>query len=94
MTQALCTITSGGEDGAVKTWSRNGMLRFALVITAITAAVSYSLQKRTLFQAQTAHPVYAVDWNADSTKVCYCSSEDCFIKLLKAQVWDWCFHHS
>lgn len=36
--------------------------------------------------AQNGRPVYAVDWNADGTKVIYCAGENCFIKSLKAQV--------
>lgn len=56
----------GGEDGCVKMWSRNGMLRSQLV--------------------QLGRPVYAVEWNSDSTKLVYSYGEHCSIKLLKAQV--------
>lgn len=68
-------MNAGGEDGAVKMWSRNGMLRSVL--------------------AQLGKPVYAVDWNGDSTKLVYCAGEECHIKQLKAQVrgrgqkWGW-----
>ncbi|KAH7708444.1 WD40 repeat [Aphelenchoides avenae] len=60
------SFLSCGEEGAVKMWSRSGMLRSVL--------------------AQNGRPVYAVDWNADGTKVIYCAGENCFIKSLKAQM--------
>lgn len=59
---------SGGEDGCVKMWSRNGMLR-------------------SLF-ANVGKPVYCLDWNKDSSKLVYCAGEECYIKLLNAQVDD------
>lgn len=36
--------------------------------------------------AQDARPIYSLDWNADSTRIVYCTGEYCIIKSLKAQV--------
>ncbi|KAI6204717.1 Intraflagellar transport protein 80-like protein [Aphelenchoides besseyi] len=35
--------------------------------------------------AQYGRPVYAADWNADGSRVVYCTGEHCYIKSLKAQ---------
>lgn len=35
---------------------------------------------------QNGRAVYALDWNANSTKVAYSVGEDCFIKSLKVHV--------
>lgn len=62
----LKCMIAAGEDGTVKMWSRNGMLRSVLV--------------------QAGRAAYSADWNPQSNKVAYCSGEECFIKMLKAQV--------
>ncbi|KAI6172849.1 Intraflagellar transport protein 80-like protein [Aphelenchoides besseyi] len=36
--------------------------------------------------AQYGRPVYAADWNADGSRVVYCTGEHCYIKSLKAQI--------
>ncbi|KAI6222302.1 Intraflagellar transport protein 80-like protein [Aphelenchoides fujianensis] len=41
--------------------------------------------------AQYGRPVYAADWNADGSRVVYCTGEHCYIKLLKAH---WKAHES
>ncbi|KAF7629982.1 hypothetical protein Mgra_00009011 [Meloidogyne graminicola] len=57
---------ASGEDGCVKIWSRNGMLRSVI--------------------AQIGKPVYSLDWNGDSTKLVYCSGDECYIKQLNIQI--------
>ena len=36
--------------------------------------------------AQVGKPVYSLDWNGDSSKLVYCSGDECFIKQLNVQV--------
>lgn len=37
---------------------------------------------------QNGRAVYALDWNVNGTKIVYCVGEDCFVKSLKAHVYN------
>lgn len=69
----------GGEDGFVKMWSRNGMLRS--VLAQFPSAVYWFVRvsiKWFIFSSAA--------WDNTSTRVLYCNGDSCYIKSLKMQL--------
>lgn len=69
-----------GEDGAVKIWSRTGMLRTVLIQNGTLHAYVLIILIYILY---TVIPVYAACWSPDSTQVLYTSGKSLVIKPLQ-----------
>jgi hypothetical protein len=85
-------VTSAGEDGIVKLWSRNGMLRSTLAQTCkiFTRLVNYYFTIVASLPTITyvilwciASPVYSVAWSVDGQQVLYTTGKYLVIKSIQ-----------
>lgn len=70
-------LASGGEDGSLKIWSRNGQLRSTLVGAPVAGAKPSDAAAATTV---TGRPVYGLAWSRDGDSIVYCKGKDLVLK--------------
>ena len=88
-TQYPCVLTllniTDGEDGAVKVWSRSGMLRTSLAQSGTPFPIPYITTFTMYIHIYniSASPVYSTSWSPESDQVLYTSGRSLVIKPLQ-----------
>lgn len=67
-------IASGGEDGAVRVWSRAGMLRSTLAQTGLMGPSTSNMADK---------PVYSIAWSADNEQILFASGSELVVKSMQ-----------